>query len=86
MNPGKDERRTTLIRIRHVVEHYEQHSASGVDLMRGVRYDLAVRASDVNGDRCLFPACNCAKAQCESRPKRLPNVIWCGPVAGWKLS
>ncbi|WP_207458620.1 hypothetical protein [Azospirillum sp. SYSU D00513] len=88
MNPGKDkdERRAALIRVRDVVEHYEQHSASGADLMRGVRYDLAVRAVDVNGESCLFPACGCAKAECENQPPRLPTVEWRGPVAGWKLS
>jgi hypothetical protein len=86
MNPAKDERRAALIRVRDVVEHYEQHSALGSDLMRGVRYDLAVRASDLNGDRCLFPACGCLKAECEGRPHCLPVVTWCGPEAGWKLT
>ncbi|WP_377809092.1 hypothetical protein [Azospirillum sp. A29] len=67
MDPGHDQRRELLTRVRHVVEHYERHSTAGPAIMRGVRYDLAVRATDLNGDGCLFPACGCAKADCAER-------------------
>lgn len=71
MDPGRDsgcdQRRELLTRVRLVVEHYERHSTAGPTIMRGVRYDLAVRATDLNGDGCLFPACTCAKADCTER-------------------
>ncbi|PWC33313.1 hypothetical protein [Azospirillum sp. TSO35-2] len=67
MDPGRDQRRELLTRVRLVVEHYERHSTAGPSIMRGVRYDLAVRATDLNGDGCLFPSCSCAKADCAQR-------------------
>lgn len=67
-NSNEEERRALLTRVRLVVEHYERHSLAGEAIMRGVRYDLAVRAGDLNGDDCRFPACGCAKADCASRP------------------
>ena len=78
MDPGQDQRRELLTRVRHVVEHYERHSTAGPAIMRGVRYDLAVRATDLNGDGCLFPACTCAKADCAERAAcALPDVgVW----------
>jgi len=35
-----------------------------------------VRATDVNGDRCMFPACDCARADCSRRPPGLPDISW----------
>lgn len=77
MHPGQtdrndEEKRALLTRVRLVVEHYERHSLAGEAIMRGVRYDLAVRAGDLNGDDCRFPACGCAKADCANRP--VPTV------------
>ncbi|WP_376956466.1 hypothetical protein ABNQ39_00370 (plasmid) [Azospirillum sp. A26] len=63
-----ENRRKLLLRTRDVVRHYETHSSAGPDLMRGVRYDLAIRATDLNGDGCMFPACNCTFADCSLRP------------------
>ncbi|MBP2297860.1 hypothetical protein [Azospirillum picis] len=65
--PDSDQRRELLNRVRVVVEHYERHSTAGATIMRGVRYDLAVRATDLNGDGCLFPSCRCPKADCADR-------------------
>ncbi|MBP2295824.1 hypothetical protein J2851_005637 [Azospirillum rugosum] len=62
-------RRGILIRLRKVVEGYERHGQDGVALVRGLRYELAVRATEVNGDACAFPACPCSKADCVSRPR-----------------
>ena len=76
MDPAIDERRALLLRIRNVVECYERHARNGVQLMLGVRYDLAVRATDVNGDRCMFPACDCARADCSRRPPGVPDISW----------
>lgn len=75
MDPGQDQRRELLTRVRHVVEHYERYSTAGPAIMRGVRYDLAVRATDLNGDGCLFPACSCAKADCAERRGCAPPAI-----------
>ena len=61
--------RKVMVRVRNVVEHYEQHSTAGKTLMRGVRYDLAVRATDLNGDNCRFPACGCPEADCTNNPE-----------------
>ncbi len=66
-------RRGILIRLRRIVEGYERQGQNGVVLMRGLRYDLAVRATEVNGDTCAFPACPCVKADCGSRPRPLPT-------------
>lgn len=76
MDPAIDERRALLVRIRNVVECYERHARNGVRLMQGVRYDLAVRATDVNGDACLFPACGCARADCSQQPPDRPSMPW----------
>lgn len=73
MDPGRDDqRRELLARVRLVVEHYERNSTAGVAIMRGVRYDLAVRATDLNGDGCLFPGCGCPKADCAGRSSCTP--------------
>ncbi|MCG5239044.1 hypothetical protein [Azospirillum doebereinerae] len=72
MDPGSDQRRELLARVRLVVEHYERNSVAGASIMRGVRYDLAVRATDLNGDECLFPACGCNKADCSGRASCTP--------------
>lgn len=61
-------RRKALINVRAVVRQYETHNSAGPDIMRGVRYDLAIRATDLNGDGCMFPACHCNKADCSLRP------------------
>lgn len=89
MNPGNhksaiEEKRALLTRVRVVVEHYEQHSTAGAKIMRGVRYDLAVRATDINGDACLFPACTCARADCAARPSCPPPDLphWIGRAEG----
>jgi len=75
MDPGHDERRELLTRVRHVVEHYERYSTAGPAIMRGVRYDLAVRATDLNGDGCQFPSCTCVKADCAQRAACPPSDI-----------
>lgn len=72
MDPGSDQRRELLTRVRLVVEHYERNSTAGAAIMRGVRYDLAVRATDLNGDDCLFPSCGCRKADCAGRAACTP--------------
>lgn len=77
--------RERLVRVLGVVKHYERNSASGARLMRGTRYELAVQATDVNGDHCLFPSCNCSGANCARRPTAGPQVIWCGTTIGWRL-
>lgn len=66
-------RRGILIRLRRIVEGYERQGEDGVVLMRGLRYDLAVRAMEVNGYACGFPACSCSKADCGSRSRPLPT-------------
>lgn len=71
-----EERRDLLIRIRLVVQHYERHSLAGEAIMRGIRYDLAVRAGDLNGDGCRFPACGCVRADCAQRPATAPIPEW----------
>lgn len=75
MDPEHDQRRELLTRVRHVVEHYERYSTAGPAIMRGVRYDLAVRATDLNGDGCQFPACTCAKADCAERRGCVPPDV-----------
>jgi hypothetical protein len=77
--------RARMLRLLAVVEHYERNSAVGAQLMRGTRYELAVQATDVNGDRCLFPACGCAGADCARRPPPGPQITWGGPRAGWRV-
>lgn len=62
--------RGRMLRLLAVVEHYERNSVVGQQLMRGTRYELAVQATDVNGDGCLFPACGCPKADCVRRSGR----------------
>lgn len=62
-----ERQRARMLRLLAVVEHYERNSAVGKQLMRGTRYELAVQATDVNGDGCRFPACGCAAADCEGR-------------------
>lgn len=59
--------RANMLRMLAVVEHYERNSAAGVQLMLGTRYELAVRANEVNGDGCRFPACGCKGAMCYPR-------------------
>ncbi len=83
MDSDVNTRRALLIRIRNVVECYERHAQNGIKIMRGVRYDLAVRATEVNGDGCQFPACGCPKADCASRPQCPPLVEWNGPSPPW---
>ena len=77
--------RARMLRLLAVVEHNERNSAAGAQLMRGTRYELAVQATDVNGDRCLFPACGCAQADCSRQPPTGPQLSWCGPRGGWKM-
>jgi len=84
MSLDTSEQRARMLRLLAVIEHYERNSASGARLMRGTRYELAVQASDVNGDRCLFPACGCAKADCERQPSVIPQITWDGPQTGWR--
>lgn len=73
-----DERRSLLIRIHGMVKHYERQHLAGREIMRGIRYDLAVRATDLNGDDCRFPACGCDKADCANRPAVVPMTVWEG--------
>lgn len=68
MDPSIERRRELLIHIRGVVECFERHVHNGVRHMSGLRYDLAVRATDVNGDGCQFPACGCPRADCVRPP------------------
>ncbi|MBP2314631.1 hypothetical protein [Azospirillum soli] len=84
MSVDAKEQRARMLRSLAVIEHYERHSAIGARLMRGTRYELAVQATDVNGDRCLFPACGCAKADCARQPLCIPQISWGGPKAGWR--
>lgn len=85
MNSKEREQRARMVRVLGVIEHYERNSAVGAELMRGTRYELAVQATDVNGDRCLFPACGCSKADCARQPLCVPQITWCGPRAGWRV-
>lgn len=65
--------RANMLRTLAVVEHYERNSAVGRQLMQGTRYDLAVRANEVNGDGCRFPACGCSGAMCYPRSTLIFN-------------
>lgn len=85
MDFDKGAQRTRMLRLLAVVQHYERNSAVGARLMRGTRYELAVQATDVNGDTCLFPACACDRADCRRRPEQALRVSWNGPDTGWSL-
>ena len=78
MSVDLEAQRGLLIRLRNMVEQYERCSIKGPKLMRGVRYQMAVDATDVNGDGCLFPACGCAKADCSNPPACRPSIDWNG--------
>ncbi len=78
MSVDVEAQRGLLIKLRNMVEQYERCSLKGPKLMRGVRYQMAVDATDVNGDQCQFPACGCAKADCSDRPGCQPSVSWKG--------
>ena len=78
MSVDVEAQRGLLIKLRNMVEQYERCSLKGPVLMRGVRYQMAVDATDVNGDRCAFPACGCAKADCADQPADPPVIGWNG--------
>lgn len=78
MSVDVEAQRGLLVRLRSMVEQYERCSQKGMRLMRGVRYQMAVDATDVNGDECLFPACGCAKADCAQAPSSRPSIDWTG--------
>lgn len=63
---GIDNRRGALLRAKALIDHHERkgQGALGTELMRGARYELAVDATDVNGDGCMYPACGCPEADC----------------------
>ncbi len=82
MGMDTGEQRARMVRVLGLVEHYERNSVVGADLMRGVRYELAVQATEVNGDGCQFPACGCAKADCARRSPCVPRIAWQGPRTG----
>ena len=56
--------RNLLIKLLNALKVDEGKGLAGDRLSRGVRYDLAVRATDINGDGCRFPACGCQSADC----------------------
>ena len=80
MSVDIEAQRGLLMKLRSMVEQYERCSLNGPALMRGVRYQIAVDATDVNGDECLFPACGCAKADCADRPPCRPAIPWTGTL------
>ena len=53
--------------------------------LQGLRYELSVAATDLNGDGCAFPACSCLFADCSQQPQCQPQVIWDGVQSVWKL-
>ncbi len=67
--------RGLLIRLRNMMEQYERFSINGPKLMRGLRYQIAVDATDVNGDTCMFPACGCPKADCSRQSQCRPQQL-----------
>ncbi|WP_431858957.1 hypothetical protein [Azospirillum sp.] len=78
MSTDVDAQRGLLMKLRSMVEQYERCSSRGPKLMHGTRYQMAVDATEVNGDQCQFPACRCPKADCAERPGRCPPVDWQG--------
>lgn len=80
MSADVEAQRGLLVRLRSMVEQYERCSLKGPKLMRGIRYQMAVDATDVNGDQCLFPACGCPKADCSQSPPCRPSIIWKGTL------
>ena len=77
--------RAKLLHARALIQHHERNNPAGSERMRGARYELAVNASDVNGDRCMFPACGCPQADCARQPLCQPQVSWDETNAAWKL-
>jgi hypothetical protein len=77
--------RARLLHTRAIIQRHERNGRGGAEMMRGARYELAVSATDVNGDRCMFPACGCPLADCARQPLRQPLVSWDDVHARWKL-
>ena len=58
-----DERYKLTCMLR-AIEGDEAKGRATKRLSLAVRYDLAVRAADLNGDGCRFPKCGCLGADC----------------------
>jgi len=80
MSADVDAQRGLLVKLRSMVEQYERCSTRGLRLMRGTRYQMAVEATEVNGDQCQFPACGCPKADCTQSPPCRPPIDWQGTL------
>ena len=79
MKGSLDENRDLLVRLRAALEHDEQQRRATLQLSQAVRYDLAVRATEINGDSCLFPSCACSKADCCLKPEHSIASLWSPP-------
>ncbi|HYG88498.1 MAG TPA: hypothetical protein VD978_19825 [Azospirillum sp.] len=74
--------RGLLVKLRNMMEQYERCSTNGPKLMRGLRYQIAVDATDVNGDACMFPACGCPMADCSQQSQCRPRHLG-APWTDW---
>ncbi|MBK4717737.1 hypothetical protein JJL56_02545 [Azospirillum sp. YIM DDC1] len=64
MKDPKQIARVALQSARVNVEVYEACGLIDTPSAHGLRYKIAVQASDVNGDECRFPSCACTWPDC----------------------
>lgn len=64
MKDPKQIARVALQSARVNVEVYEACGMIDAPSASGLRYKIAVQASDVNGDECRFPSCACPWPDC----------------------
>jgi hypothetical protein len=81
MPRGEGVFRTVLGQLRHIVNRYEELGLVEPQAAQAARYQLAVEATELNGDACRFPACDCPKADCANRP-RLESMTAPGTIRG----
>lgn len=67
MSVNEDAERQTMADLKAIADHYERRGIAGPGLIEGLRYELAVRANDLNGDDCRFPMCPCLMPDCAQR-------------------
>ena len=75
LKPG-DVNRATLAQWKVIANHYAKQGGPHKEIVDAARYAASVYATDLNGDGCRFPSCDCVLADCAAQPGTPLPVVW----------